>query len=249
MKKILVLFAAAIFAASCMGIGGYETEYPVVVSFDYTESDFLESSARPDSLLYDTEYKAGFVWDRLAFMHKIDEYTMAPTGGFLVSFLKVPVNCEVQGSYDQYRANATNKRSSFHKYGVFYQGMEMPQYHLLFTGESNSTTVSTCTMSHMYVTNSVATERAVRGSFEDGDKMVLKATGYKGGEVTGSAQISLAEYTEKKDSVVTEWTKFDLSALGSVDNVKFEIQFLTNKYIPSTVCVDDITARIAISQK
>ena len=247
MKKILGFFAAAILATSCLGIAGYEADYTTIVTFDYVDSDFIGDVTKPDSLLYDTNYKMGFVWDCLAFYHKIDGQTTEHVGGFAGSCLKVPANYEIKGAHDQYRANAKSMISTSNKYVVFRQGFEMPEKHLVFTEQSDATTIASCTMSHMYVTNSVAMEQTVRSTFVDGDVVTLIATGYNNAQMTGSAQINLAEYTAQKDSVITKWTKFDLSALGEVTHVQFVIN--ANKYVPTTVCMDDIVARISISTK
>ena len=249
MKKILGFLAASILVASCLGYPGYEVKYTAVATFDYDDTGFMNDITKPDSLYYDTNYKIGFTWDCLAFFHKIDSQTMDFTGGFLASCLKTPASYDVKGAHDQYRANAKGYTATPNKYVVFRHSYDMPEKHLMFTEESDERTLAVCTMSHMYVTNSVAMEQTVRSTFEDGDKVVLKATGYNGTQETGSAQISLAEYTPEKDSVITSWTKFDLSALGSVDNVKFEIMVQTNKYVPTTVCMDEIVTHISITKK
>ena len=125
----------------------------------------------------------------------------------------------------------------------------MPEKHLTFMVATSESTQATCSMKYVMVTNSVAVEQAVRNSFVDGDWLILKASGYLGTQPTGSAEICLAEYTERKDSIINSWTKFDLSPLGDVDRVQFEIQTRSSKYIPTTVCMDDLTAHVSITTK
>jgi hypothetical protein len=55
----------------------------------------------------------------------------------------------------------------------------------------------------------------------------------------------LAEFTEKKDSVVSVWTPFELGKLGSVDLVDFEI-ISSNPAVPAYFCMDNMVATIDI---
>lgn len=248
MKKLLGILAALVIVTSC-GFGGYEAEYTSRVTFSYNDAGFIGDTYKPDSLLYDTYYGEGFTWDDLAFCHKVDKYTMTFTGGILASCLKVPADPKSSVlANNQYRANAISLTSLDNKYGVFCQTADMPEKHFVFLAESDADTQASCVMNYMYVTNSVASEQAVRAVFRDGDKLVFKATGYVGTQPTGSAEICLAEFTEAKDSIVTKWTKFDLGALGSVEQVKFEIQAPSVASI-STVCIDDIVTQISIIDK
>lgn len=248
MKKILLLLAVFAVAVSCLD-SNYDSYYTANVTFDYTEDGFKAQSPKPDSLLYDIIYKIGFSWDDLGFYHKIDESTAEFKGGFLASELAVPqAGAETSGLiFNQYRANAKNPYISINKYGVFVQTSEMPEHHMTFLVESSAETAATCEMQYMLVTNSVSVEESVRSTFADGDVLLLRATGYLDEQKTGTAEIKLAEYTEAKDSVITEWTKFDLTPLGTVDEVKFDIEVPSSRYFPATtVCMDNIVATIEI---
>ena len=251
MKKILGIFAAMILAASCFGVGGYEAEYTAIATFSFADTDFEGDAFRPDSLLYDTYYRLGLPWDHLAFYHNVDQFTMEFKGGFLVSRLKVPSEgTNVSGWHNnQYRANAKSLYSADNKYAVFQQSSSMPEKHFAFQAESTDKTLSTCMMKCVYVTNTVAMEQAIRTSFRKGDEVVFRATGYLGGQKTGSAEIKLAEYTADKDSVITRWTKLDLTPLGSIEQVAFEIISPTHVYLPTAVCMDDLCADISITRR
>ena len=82
---------------------------------------------------------------------------------------------------------------------------------------------------------------------EPGEKVLLRATGYKEGAKTGSADIVLVEKSSPKDSVMSHWTEFKLDALHAVDVIDFELIIPEGKEIPATVCVDNLTAQIVIS--
>ena len=92
----------------------------------------------------------------------------------------------------------------------------------------------------------------VAGKFVRGDKMTLKAIGYKDGKETGVAEIALADFTQNdktgqpKDSIVSRWTTFDLSKLAAVDKVRFEIEMLGESDVQKYFCLDNLIADIAI---
>ena len=250
MKRILGILLSAVLVASCFGLSGYEADYVLVSTFNYLNSDYIGDKTKPDSLLYDTKYRLGFTYDYLGFHQKVDQYSLEFMGGFLGSCLKVPKSSDVSAlSYNQYRANAQGLSTIENKYAVFVQSYDMPEKHLSFLATTDADNEAVCTMKYVMVTNSVAAEQAVRNSFVDGDRLVLKATGYLGTQQTGSAEICLAEFTPQKDSVITSWTIFNLSALGSVDNVRFEIQTNSGKAVPTTVCMDDLAAHVSIKTK
>lgn len=250
MKKILGILLSAVLVASCFHDTGFETDYVVISTFTYQDAGYIGDKTKPDSLLYDTHYKQGFTWDYLGFYHKIEESSLDFRGGFLGSCLKVPATSDPSGlKYNQYRSNALNKNSFENKYAVFCQSYDMPAKHLSFMATPDADTEAICTMKYMFVTNTVAVEQAVKQSFVDGDKLILKATGYLGDQQTGSAEINLAEFTAEKDSIITSWTLFNLGALGSVDNVRFEIHTNSRAAIPTTVCIDDVAAHVRIAAK
>ena len=108
-------------------------------------------------------------------------------------------------------------------------------------------TYGTCTMTGCHVNNTVALAEAAVQHLELGEKVLLRATGYKEGAKTGSADIVLVEKSSPKDSVMSHWTEFKLDALHAVDVIDFELIIPEGKEIPATVCVDNLTAQIVIS--
>ena len=244
-KRFFVFAAIVTAAVSCLDGSGYNVSYTAEVTFDYNDEVFNE-----DSLFFDTKYKVGLGWDYLAFYHKVDETTSEFRGGFLVSGLQTPESGAVSGlSHNQYRSNVKMPASWKNKYAVFCQTSDMPENHLEFAFKDNGGLVGTCAMKSVYVTNTVAVESAMREQFVDGDQLILKATGYLAGEKTDHAEFKLAEFTTAKDSVVSAWTLFDLSKLGTVDKVVFDVQVPPGKEMPVTVCMDNMMASITVKSE
>lgn len=79
--------------------------------------------------------------------------------------------------------------------------------------------------------------------FGDDDFLKIVATGYAAGNPTGTAEFILIE----GHSAVTEWTRWDLSSLGAVEKIEFDMQgSQDNGYglaTPAYFAYDDIAVR------
>ena len=213
MRRILFFIVALTTAVSCFDTPTYSEMFTPVVTYDYEDSQF-----NSDSLFFDVKYKVGFGWSYLAFYHSVDEFSSAFMGGFLVSMLSAPADSEAEGmANDEYRTNARNQMERKNKYAVFCQTGVMPKTHMGFMTDALNGLKGTCAVRSVEVTNTVAVENAVKTSFVAGDQLILRATGYLGGELTDKAEMKLAEFSTVKDSIVTRWTTFDLTNLGVVD--------------------------------
>ena len=244
MRKLLLAFIILFTAVSCLD-DAFSTSYVANASFDYYDAEFGD-----DSLFFDTKYKLGITWDYLAFYHKVDEKSSEFRGGFIMSCLSTPESGKTDDlTNNQYRANVRVPKSVKNKYAVFCQTSDMPADHMQFAFQSSSDMMATCAMQAVFVTNTVAVEKSIKETFVPGDQLILRATGYLADQKTDVAEIKLAEYTTNKDSVVTAWTVFDLSKLGSVDKVRFEIEGPAGKDIPTAVCMDNMLAKISIKEE
>ncbi len=242
MKKILMICAVVMTAVSCLQGSGFHTNMTSIVTFDYDDTEFT------DSLFYDTKYsKVGFVWDFMEFYHKVDEMTLDFKGGFLVSSLVTPMSGNTEGfKNNRYRSNVKNELSPRNKYAVFCYNTTLPEKHMAFN-LAGSGFEGSCNMKLMQVSNTVEVEEAIKRTFVDGDQLVFRATGYLENQITDKAEVKLAEYTSAKDSIVSTWTTLDLTKLGKVDKIQFEIDMPVGKNIPYAVCVDNIVSEIALS--
>lgn len=104
---------------------------------------------------------------------------------------------------------------------------------------------------HMYVTNSTYAiscymdGNGLTPSIKDGDWVKLVATGYdENGEKTASLEFSMVDGPEH---IVKEWTKWDLSALGKVLKVEFNITGSSDNGYgysqPAYFAYDDVAVR------
>lgn len=249
MKRIIVYIIALVSLVSCLQGSSYSSTYQVIASFDYGNIKFAD-----DSTYYGTPEALGLNWDFLLFSQKIDK-DGSFLGGFRLSCLEGQIkevkeedqaDPEVEASpLDMtWRVHNVPHRNN---YMVFWHTPSAPESHIAFMNKAHGV----CMVKACYVCNTAKVAAEVKEKFERGDKLTLKATGYLDKMVTGSAEIALADYTQNdkngtpKDSIVSAWTTFDLSKLGSVDEVRFEM-LSGNKEISKYFCMDDFLASISV---
>lgn len=246
-KKLLLFFVVAAMAISCLGDGGYSESRSIMATFEFS-MDYNEVCGS-DSLYVDTQYRIGVGWDYLIFFQKVNDATGNFEGGLILSYLQYPESGNVEGLVNnKYRANDRNQNKA-NTYLVFEQTDNMPDHEMGFNFVKSASASGTCTMTACQVNNTVATAQAVEEKFAVGDRMTLIATGYLDGVKTDSAEIMLAEKLADRDSIVYTWTTFDLSKLGSVDKVDFELNIPAGKDIPATVCIDNVLTAISVQYK
>lgn len=253
--KIIRLFfgvGIACMFTSCL-TSTYSESYMLVANFEYGSTLKL----RADSTYY-AENGFSIPYNYLAFCHEVDADTKENIGGFRLSALEGLIKPQKEEDSDEETESTesipvlglTWRAHSFagaNTYMVYHMSQDRPSYDIEFL----LPTTGTCVLKSCMITNTAEVAEDVTGKFERGDKMVLTAVGYKGGAETGRASFALADYTQNdkigqpKDSIVSRWTLFDLSALGAIDRVKFGIE--ASKDVQKYFCLDNMIAEIAIS--
>ena len=248
MKKILFYIIAAFLSVSCFKNLTYSSTYHLYTTFEYDGSSI---TWRPDSTYYANYEYVGLGWaNDLVYCHRVDENNDF-LGGFRLSALEGLIREDVEGELETdaaldktWRVHAPKGKNN---YGVFWFGSRVPLSHIQFLTSS----YGTCTMKGCYVCNTAKVAEEIKETFERGDKLTLKAIGYLKSQQTGSAEIALADYSlfdkngAQKDSIFSNWTPFDLSALGSVDEVRFEMTS-GNKSVSKYFCLDNLVSVISL---
>ena len=265
MKRIFYFSSIVLLTASCFGDEPtIQKSYTLVANFEYG-FDYNEAFGT-DSLLFDTTAGAGIGYMDLAFFHKLNEEKTEVLGGFLMSYQEMPKKAEEKEDDSEnqegeepapeepevvevdntYRAYLLDPSKSRNTYLVFRDSDQMPEHDMEFLQSE----YGTCVMESCNITNTMAVAQAIAQNFEKGDKLVVRATGYKDGVKTGSAEATLAEFSSQKDSIVSSWTVFNLSGLGAVNFVEFEMDVQSDNAagkIPTYFCLDNVKASINIS--
>lgn len=243
MKKIILFVCAVAMAVSCSLTGGSYQKYQIVTTFDYQNMGVNYTEAfGPDSVYYDAVSKYGPYWQDLLFNHKIGDSNEF-LGGFAVSYLAPSGMGEKKMDYvynDFKVAGPALPNNMLNTYAVYYQNSDatkMPANGVTFISSS----LATCVLKYCYVNNTEAVYYAAKNNFTNGDKLTLTATGYLGGVVTGEESIVMA----RPDTVMYNWTKLDLSKLGSVDKIDFNLYSSNGSFgVPLTFCLDELVADV-----
>lgn len=236
MKRILVLLMAVIALVSCLENDGptYSASYSAVSTFEFG------NICGSDSLYFENQFGLGMPWQDLFFYHKLNDAKTEFEGGFIVSCLKGSGRSDM----DMFRVNKGVGYEKSMNYAVFIYNQDsakMPERSMEFTASE----VGTCKMVGCYVNNTAAVVDAVKTYFEPGDRLTLNLTGYRDGEETGTDVILLAERTEQKDSIITEWKPCMFVKLGHVDYVDMKV-VSTKAEVPTCVCIENMQADISI---
>ena len=276
MKKTALLFSSMLLIVSSCNEGtGYKYDYTLIDYAEYSNESELfkdgatvfffgssESASDENGFLsnntnlyfckgYSDLYMGGFCLSKQSW-EKPSDGTDTPEEGTGSSGTTVP------GEYSVYGTGDTNNSGTANTFFYFRQTSEMPEHDIAFPYAS----IGTYAPVNVSVCNSAYTVRAIRGdnvddnTFDIEGDYILTATGYLNGSQTGTAEFLLAGKGKSKgtpgaDSLVTSWSTFDLSGLGNIDYIDFELSCSNiNDYqtlIQNDVCIDNLTARVNIN--
>lgn len=246
MKRIILFSAILLSAVSCFKDTGWSTSYTLRVTFEFSD-DVYSSFFSADSLFFEPEGQ-GFSWGNTVLVYNQKAIDEKFCGGFLLSYQKgLPEGGNLVETDGTYRANSPSGAYGSRTYAVFYDNPDegqMPEKDMIFT----QSYYGTCGMNSCMVNNTALVAGKVKEHFEVGDKLVLKATGYLDGTKTGESEFVLAEFSSQKDSIVSTWTRFDLSKLGSVDCVNFTVSS-PKEEVPGYFCMDEIIANVSLQSR
>lgn len=245
MKKFAVVFIAAFMVVSCFSDEPQNSsEYSLFADFEYANDYQMGDLFGTDSLYYDETYGLGLGWNDLAFCHRVDAQTMGFKAGFILSHLKGKVYSEDYelDMKDLYRVHAP--ADSSRTYMVFVDSKieeDMPAHDIEFVLDD----YGTCTVIGCYVNVPLYVAASAYKDFQDGDALVLKATGYREGKVTAEKSIDLITCENGKLTVPQMWTLFDLSPLGDIQYVEFDVTS-TKESVPEVFCMDNFGAKVSV---
>lgn len=241
MKKIVFYIIAMASLVSCLNGTSYTSTYKVIASFEYDNVKF-----RTDSTYFSSHEELGLGWNYLGFCHNVDKDGDF-RGGFRLSRLEGLIK-EEENTTPLDLTWRIHSTPGANDYMVFWNSSEAPESHVIFLVP----TLGTCKMVSCFVCNTAKVAEELKSEYERGDKLTLRAVGYLNKVETGRAEIALADYTQydkngaPKDSIVSRWTQFDLTKLGTVDAVKFEMSDLNKKNISEYFCLDNLLAEISL---
>lgn len=273
-KKVLACASLLCVLTSCLKDTGTEANYTLVDNGNYSNaSDFFENGATvfifpepeegdesafvsQNTIVYFSKSSSGTLFGGFALSRQEwtapepDDSDDPESDGSETETVTAPEPCSVYGK------SVGTPNTFFY----FRQTQTMPEHDMAFAASN----VGTCTPAGVMVCNSAPTVRKIRGEnvsedvFNLNGDYILTATGYLNGQKTGSATFLLAgkgkskvpatEENPQRDSIVTSWSPFDLSKLGQIDYIDFDLSFSNSedeRLLDYTdVCLDNFTASI-----
>ena len=260
LRNTIKLVGAVVFAfalTSCLD-SNYSQSYSLIANFEYGNT----VKFRADSTYYaEGAYAIGYNY--FAFCHTLDQTTQEFQGGFRLSALEGqirPAKVEDESSEQTTPSESLSGEEvvllgntwrvhaapAVNTYVVYHMNAYRPEYDIAFLVPTNGT----CLIKSCQVANTAAVAEEIAEKFVRGDRLILKATGYKNGKETKTVEMNLADYTQNdktgqpKDSIVSRWTTLDLSSLQLVDKVKFEME--STKNVQQYFCMDNMAADITL---
>lgn len=235
MKKIVFLLLLLVSFVSCIDSENH-VKGMVATTFEYQVN--YDETFGSDSLFFDVDGGLGLAWQQLlVFYHKVENKEFK--GGFMLSYLKPSGIEEKPQDFvpNPYKVAGPARPSLKNTYAVFCQSEEsmMPERDFRFMEPNGICNPVAC-----WVNNTEAVYEAVKKNFTPGDELKLIAQGYVKGAPTLSTEIKLAA-----DTTMYNWTKFDLSPLGTVDAIDFILE-CTDPAVPLNFCLDELIAEVDV---
>ena len=244
MKRIVLTAAVALMALACDKHSSFTSSYTSVCGFEVPE-DVARDFYNEDGIHLE-EY---FFFDdgALVYYGAHDEGKTELLGGLALAAGKDDTLEEGHYALTKVFSKTGGYGVSGGGYALFRDGDSGPEHDIRFISPG----VGSCAPNFLYVNNVNAVVNAFHFGTEggvtrkDGDYMKFRATGSLRGKVTGTAEVMLIDCVSfKQDSVVTNWTRLDLTPLGKVDAIDFSVES-NIEGLPAYACIDAFTANLS----
>ena len=238
-SALIMLAAASVLASSCLSSGGSKSDYVLQASFDgYANEQIFSQYFNSDSVYFAKQ----ILTDEYSCLNSVYEDPIF-SGGFCLSAKRDSLNTDKTEISDYSSAGSGAGYRDSDAYAVYIQNSR-PEYgwQIYLSGFD----VGTCNMSGFLINNVSKTIKAIEDSpLQDGDYLTVTVTGYLNGAQGQSVTVDLVKNTNTTRTVVTSWTEVDLSSIGNVDALKFEVS--TNRIdFPESFCLDNLTAKVHV---
>lgn len=276
MKKIFPLVAASMLAVSCFNDVGYEASYTLaatfegmdevfeadsavaIPSFSYGPVAFYNTVAASETVSAPDGSEGGWIISRSFYPIDIllghigtgDGSGNAGDDGGDSGDGTGTYTVDWQSKLTPYCVSDTTDASSRSggTFLVFHDNSSsMPEHDMEFLQAS----VGTCTVSGCYLNTTAQVANHFKSDLDadsSDDYFIVKVTGSSDAGQTGSAEFVLADYRNGLDSLATDWFAADLSKLGSVRYVDFEIETSLSNPELRYFCMDNFVASIYVKQ-
>lgn len=231
------LYFSALFAAVCFNASAQEAS---VATFEDLE-------ATPDTYWDGSDLSALFVSGGYLFLNNyVDWGGYGSWDGFAWSTMS---SNEYASLADQYNACTGSGVDGSQAFAVAYYSAYMGTEPTVLSADGLPFEAKGCYVTNSaYAYTSMLNGDAYAKQFDVDDWFLLTATGYVADEATGSVDFYLA----KDGSILNDWQYFDLSSLGTVDEVHFTLSSSDTgdwgMNTPAYFCLDNFGASLSTVQ-
>lgn len=229
---------------SCFSGDSYTANYTSYITFEINDSATEEK-------LFGNSLNAYYSEDPFSFYPNDIIFNCSETGGSYNGFA-LSQSCQTtEQTSNVFSVCSKTGAGGSKTFAVHYENesAEQDSHSIEFSMNSYGTCApKSCMVNNTAVVVSEIKDGAMK--FGKGDWLKLTAKGYMGETLTGSSEIMLAEFTEEKDSVMTAWSEFDLSKLGNIQYIDFEVTSSKDEAGMSSLryfCMDNFIASIDIA--
>lgn len=226
MKKIYILSAGLLMACFTA-----EAQIPAVATFE-------DLNLAPESVWDGSDLSAAFVSGGFKFINNYADYgTYTSWDGFAYANLS---KSSYESLDDQFCCCLGHGVNDSHTYAVCYYSAWGGNEPIITEAEGKSFIPTGCYITNSaYAYASMLNGDAYAKKFEADDWFMVTATGYLDKQETTKANYYLA----KEGQILNEWAWFDLSVLGTVDEIHFTLSSSdTGEWgmnTPAYFCLDD----------
>jgi hypothetical protein len=238
-SALIMLAVASVLASSCLSSGGSKYDYVLQASFDgYSNEQIFSDYFNSDSVYFAKQ----ILTDEYSCLNSVYEDPIF-SGGFCLSAKRDSLNTEKTGISDYSSTGSDAGYMDSDVYAVYIQNSR-PEYgwQIYLSGFD----AGTCNISGFMINNVSKTIKAIEDNpLQEGDYLTVTVTGYLKDVQGESVTVDLVRNTSMARTVVTSWTEVDLSSIGNVDALTFEVE--TNRSdFPESFCLDNLTAQVHI---
>lgn len=202
---------------------------------------FEDLNAAPDTYWDGSDQSAMFTSGGFTFINNYTDWGgYGSWDGFAWSSMTASTYAALSDQYNACTGGGVDGSATF---GVAYYNTYAGTEPMVIANDAMPFVAKGCYVTNSaYAYTSMSEGDAYAKKFDETDWFLLTATGYLEGEPTADASIYLAQ----QGQIVDQWLYFDLSALGTVDEIHFTLTSsdtgMWGMNTPAYFCIDDFGA-------
>ena len=238
-SALIMLALVSVLASSCLSSSGSKSDYVLQANFDvYSNEQVFSQYFNSDSIYFSKQ----ILTDNYSYLNSVYEEPVF-SGGFCLSAKRDSLNTNKTDISDYSSAGSDAGYNDSDIYAVYIQNA-IPDYGWQI--DLSGFDVYTCNIVGFLINNVSKTIKAIEDNpLQEGDYMTVTVTGYLNEAEVEYVSVDLVKNTSMTKTVVTSWTEVDLSSIGNIDALRFEVETNRDDF-PKSFCLDNLTAQVHV---